>query len=307
MKKLTIKVPGSTANLGPGFDSLGLAVNLYLQVEAVPSEKWEFSYETPGFESIPTDESNLIYQAAQFTATEKGLQHELPSHRVTVTCQLPLASGLGSSAAAIVAGIELADQLLTLSLRKEEKARIASLYEGHPDNVTASVYGGLVIATHSEEETIVVQSGTPELDMVIMIPKQELLTSESREVLPTTLSFQESIRASSIANVLVASLLKGDLQTAGKMMKQDLFHQPYRAKIVPDLQVISAFGAQNGIEGVALSGAGPSIMCYAKKGKGTEALATLQTAFPAYHCRLIQPAKEGSTVTTTNDEALNKR
>lgn len=301
MKKLTIKVPGSTANLGPGFDSIGLAVNLYLRVEAVPSERWKFIYETPGFDNIPTNEDNLIYQAAQFTAKQKGKTDELPAHHVIVVCELPLASGLGSSAAAIVAGIELADQLLALSLSKQEKARIASLYEGHPDNVTASVYGGLVIAAHSEDETIVVQSGTPELDMVIMTPKQELLTSESREVLPATLSFRESIRASSVANVLVASLLRGDIRTAGKMMRKDLFHQPYRSKIVPDLAVISAFGEQNGIEGVALSGAGPSIMCYMNIGKGTEALQTLQAAFPAYHCRLIQPAKEGSTVTIVNE------
>ncbi|MFA8437420.1 homoserine kinase [Pueribacillus sp. YX66] len=306
MNKLTIKVPGSTANLGPGFDSIGLAVNLYLRVEAVRSERWEFSYETPGFESIPTNEDNLIYKAAQFTAKQKGMTDELPAHHVTVTCELPLASGLGSSAAAIVAGIELADQLLALSLSKQEKARIASLYEGHPDNVAASVYGGLVIATHHEDETFVVESGTPELDMVIMIPNQELLTSESRDVLPTTLTFQASTRASSVANVLVASLLKGDVRTAGKMMRKDLFHQPYREKIVPDLPVISAFGEEKGIEGVALSGAGPSIMCYTNVGKGAEALQTLQAAFPVYQCRLLQPAKEGSTVTVVNETFSKK-
>lgn len=296
MKKLMIKVPGSTANLGPGFDSIGLAVNLYLKIEAVPSERWEFVYETPGFESIPTNQDNLIYQAAKFAAEQKGIKDELPAHKLTVTCELPLASGLGSSAAAIVAGIEIADQTLSLSLSKDEKARIASLYEGHPDNVTASVYGGLVIATHCKEETIVVQSGTPKLEMVIMTPKHELLTSESREVLPQTLSFRDSIKASSVANVFVASLLKGDIETAGKMMRKDLFHQPYRAKIVPDLQTISTFGEENGIEGVALSGAGPSIMCYTTVGKGKEVLLKLQAAFPTYQCQLLQPAETGSVV-----------
>ncbi len=296
MKKFAVKVPGSTANLGPGFDSIGLAVNLYLKMEAAPSERWEFVYETPGFEEIPTNEENLIYQAAQYAAKQKGITRRLPAQRVTVACDLPLASGLGSSAAAIVAGIELADQLLGLSLTKEEKARIASLYEGHPDNVAASVYGGLVVSMHSEEETIVIASGTPKLEMILMTPKRELLTSESREVLPKTLSFQEGIQASSIANVLVAALLKGDIRTAGRMMKKDLFHQPYRRKIVPDLPVISAFGEEHGIEGVALSGAGPSIMCYTSVGKGNEALQRLQTAFPDYDCQLIRPAKEGATV-----------
>lgn len=304
MKKLSIKVPGSTANLGPGFDSIGLAVNLYLHLEAVPSDRWTFNYETPGFESIPTNEENLIYQAAQFTAKKKGITRTLPPQYVTVTCELPLASGLGSSAAAIVAGIELADQLLSMSLSKEEKARIASLYEGHPDNVTASVYGGLVIASHDDKETIVVQSGTPKVEMILMTPKQELLTSESREVLPKTLSFKESVRASSVANVLVASLLQGDIKTAGKMMRNDRFHQPYRSKIVPDLPVISAFGLEHDIDGVALSGAGPSIMCYMSVGKGEKVFQTLQTEFPTYHCQIVQPAKEGATVTVIHQNAL---
>jgi len=301
MKKIFVKVPGSTANLGPGFDSIGLAVNLYLYLEAVPSERWEFIYETPGYESVPKDENNLIYKAAQFTAQQKGMPIDLPAHTVTVSCELPLAAGLGSSAAAIVAGIELADQVLSLYLTKEEKARIASLYEGHPDNVTASVYGGLVVASHSKESTVVVQSGVPELDMVIMTPKQELLTAESREVLPKTLSFSESIQASSIANVLIAALLKGDLATAGEMMRKDLFHQPYREKIVPDLRTVMEFGEKHGIEGVALSGAGPSIMCYTRKGNGMAILEKLRKAFPDYECRFLQPAKEGSTVTVANE------
>ncbi len=296
MSKFVIKVPGSTANLGPGFDSIGLAVNLYLTVDVSPSEKWEFHYRTRGFEDIPTNEDNLMYQAAQFTLEYLQLNETLPPCKLVVDCELPLASGLGSSAAAIVAGIELVDQLLDLSLSREEKARIASLYEGHPDNVTASVYGGLVVATHNEEDTIVIPSGIPDIDMIIMTPKQELLTSESREVLPSELSFKDSIKASSIANVLVASLLQGDIETAGKMMKKDLFHQPYRQRIIPDLPVITAFGAKNGIEGIALSGAGPSVMCYTRTSKGEAALARLQAEFPTYECRLIKPAKQGSTI-----------
>lgn len=297
MRKLRIKVPGSTANLGPGFDSIGLAVDRFLLIEAVPSKQWEFIYRTPGFESIPTDEENLIFKAAAFTVRQSGVQKELPACKLYVDCELPLASGLGSSAAAIVAGIELADQLLDLSLSKKEKARLASIYEGHPDNVSASVYGGLVVASHSEKDTIVVPCGIPNMDMVIMTPTNQLMTSESREVLPATLTYQDSIQASSVANVLIAALLKGDLETAGKMMKDDLFHQPYRSEIIPDLPLITAFGEKNGLEGVALSGAGPSIMCYTTKGKGLAAIEKLKHAYPSYNCQLLAPSKEGATVT----------
>lgn len=299
MDKLLIKVPGSTANLGAGFDSIGLAVDRYLTIEVEPSVRWEFIYRTPGFESIPTDEDNLIYKAFQFTATELAVSEgELPAYKLFVDCELPLASGLGSSAAAIVAGIELANVSLNLSLSNEKKARLASLYEGHPDNVCASIYGGLIVATHNKEDTIVIPSGVPSLDMVIMIPPHKLITSDSRDVLPNSLSYEDSIQASSIANVLIAALLSGNLEVAGKMMKADLFHQPYRSEIIPDLQVITTYGNRHGIEGVALSGAGPSIICFTKKGKGNEVMSQLASAFPNYRCEKLTPSSRGSTVTS---------
>lgn len=296
MNKLVIKVPGSTANLGAGFDSIGLAVNRYLTIEAERSDRWEFIYRTPGFENIPTNEDNLIYKAFHFTTTQLAISHtELPAYTLTVDSELPLASGLGSSAAAIVAGIELANAALHLSLSNEKKARLASLYEGHPDNVCASIYGGLIVATHNRDETIVIPSGVPSVDMVIMIPPHQLITSDSREVLPNSLSYKESIQASSIANVLIAALLNGNVKVAGKMMKADLFHQPYRSEIIPDLKKIITYGDRHGIEGVALSGAGPSIICFTNKGKGDEVAKQLGSAFPNYECQKLVPSTCGST------------
>ncbi|MGV3489045.1 MAG: homoserine kinase [Tuberibacillus sp.] len=134
-----IKVPGSTANLGPGFDSIGLALNRYLELECAPSDQWSFRYHSPGYESLPTDKSNFIYKIYQKTAEQYGLYEPLPACRVDLVTDIPLERGLGSSAAAVVAGIELADQLLSLRLTKEEKAILASRFEGHPDNAGASV------------------------------------------------------------------------------------------------------------------------------------------------------------------------
>ena len=296
MKKWKIKVPGSTSNLGPGFDSVGLAINRYLEMEVTLSNRWEFIYHTPEFEQVPTNEENIIYKAFEFAAKTSGHDGTLPACRVEVTSELPLARGLGSSAAAIVAGIELADVLLDLSLSKSEKTRFASLYEGHPDNVAASVHGGLIIASHTAAETIVVPMGTPRVDMIIMIPTNQLMTSESRGVLPTSLSFREAIEGSSIANVMIAALLKGDVETAGKMMKLDIFHQPYRSKFVPDLERIVEIAPGIDVDGVALSGAGPSVMCYTKTGNGIKAVEKLKEAFPSYDCQLLYPAENGSVV-----------
>lgn len=307
MKKWMIKVPGSTSNLGPGFDSIGLAVNRYLTIEAAPSDDWTFIYHTPGYDQLPSNEDNLMYKVIEYTARELGKPLPAIKCRLNIHCDLPLARGLGSSAAAIVAGIELAGALLDVPLTKKEKARLASLYEGHADNVAASVYGGLIVASHSEEETTVVPCGLPNMDMVAMIPPRELETAQSRSVLPESIPFARGIHASSLANVLVAALLKGDIDTAGKMMRDDLFHQPYRASIVPDLIPLTKFAKQIGISGVALSGAGPSLMCYMPKGEGAHVIKSLKRTFPAYDCQLIAPTESGSTVTVLESSLPSKK
>ncbi|SFG53594.1 homoserine kinase [Sporolactobacillus nakayamae] len=285
-----IKVPGSTANLGPGFDSIGLAFGRYLVLDATKANAWAFHYiDQPTFR--PALESNLIYLTAKKIADEH--KQTLPAYSVDVRNTIPLSRGLGSSGSAIIAGIELADFLLDLNLSLEEKSWIACRAEGHPDNVTASLYGGLTVSTQNQTRVTTVRLPAPTFDFVTVIPNFELKTSEARKALPETLPFKQAIEASSIGNVLVAALLTGDGTVAGKMMEGDRFHQPYRAKLIPDIDKITRIAKENGAYGTFLSGAGPTVMSLVDHDKSAHIKQCLYAAFPSYECVVLQPVNDG--------------
>jgi homoserine kinase len=197
-----IKVPASTANLGPGFDSIGLAVDLFLRLEVELSSSWEFVAETKELEQFPRDEQHFICQVALKVAAKYG--KTLHPCKVTLDSDIPVTRGLGSSAAAIVAGIELADLIGNLEMTKHEKLLFATEMEGHPDNVGASLYGGLVIGCYQQNQVEMLSIPNLSIEMVAVIPQEELLTKVARDVLPNTFPYEEAIKASSTANLLVA-------------------------------------------------------------------------------------------------------
>jgi len=287
-----LKIPGSTSNLGPGFDSIGMAVNRYLYLSFEVSTEWSIQFiEHP--ELLPNFQDNLIYIAAMHTS---GLfKKELPPLEINMHSEIPLARGLGSSAAAIVAGIEIADIVLCLHLTKREKAHIASRLEGHPDNTTASLYGGVTISTHSEAETDTLVCEASNIELIAMIPETELETKKSRQVLPKTLPFSEAIKGSSVGNLLVAAILQNDWLLAGKMMESDIFHQPFREVLIPDLPRITAFGKTIGVFGTALSGAGPTIVSIVPKNSGKSFSKLFEEAFPKYRYSVLKPVNHGVT------------
>ncbi|MCH6266034.1 homoserine kinase [Neobacillus citreus] len=292
-----IKVPASTANLGPGFDSMGLAVDLYLTLEVEKSDHWEFLSPNPELTQLPTDETHFIAQIALETAKKYG--KELTPCRVKMESEIPLARGLGSSASAIIAGIELADIVGGLNLTKEEKLLLSTDIEGHPDNVGASLYGGLVIGSYRQNEVEMLNFTNLSFEMAAVIPKEILLTKDSRGVLPNSFSMKEAIEASSAANVLVASLLSENWEMAGKMMERDRFHQPYRRPLIPFYQDVEQFAKENGAFGTALSGAGPTVLCFAEKGNGRQLVTDIQKAFPEMTVKLLQIDSSGSRVCET--------
>ncbi len=285
-----LKVPGSTSNLGPGFDSIGMAVNRYLYLSFKVSKEWSIQFiEHPDW--LPNYKDNLIYIAAMHTS--ELFQSELPPLDIKMHSEIPLARGLGSSAAAIVAGIEIADVVLSLQLSMKEKAHIASRLEGHPDNTTASLYGGITISMHSEAETDTLVCEASNIELIAMIPETELETKKSRQVLPKNLPFSEAIRGSSVGNLLVAAILQNDWLLAGKMMESDIFHQPYRESLIPDLPRITAFGKTIGVFGTALSGAGPTIISIVPKNSGESYAKLLEEAFPKYRYSVLRPVNHG--------------
>lgn len=250
---MKIIVPATSANVGPGFDSVGIAVTRYLTIEVLESaDAWFIEHDLGA--GIPTDEKNLLLSTALSISTD------MQPHRIKMTSQVPLARGLGSSSSVIVAGIELANQLANLQLSDAEKLRIATEIEGHPDNVAPAIFGNMVIASYIGEDVQYVTADFPSCDFVAFVPSYQLKTSDSRNVLPKEWSYKEAVAASSVANVAIAALLKGDLLTAGRSIESDHFHERYRQSLVKEFPQVKEVAHAHGAYATYLSGAGPTIM-----------------------------------------------
>jgi len=266
---MKIIVPATSANVGPGFDSVGVAVTKYLEIQ-VCEEREEWMIEHQLGKWIPRDERNLLLKIAL------QIVPDLQPRRLKMVSDIPLARGLGSSSSVIVAGIELANQLGNLKLSKHEKLQLATKIEGHPDNVAPAIYGNLVIASSVEGQVSAVVAPFPECAFLAYIPNYELRTRDSRGVLPKKLSYKEAVAASSIANVAIAALLTGDMVKAGQAIESDLFHERYRQELVREFATIKKVAKRNGAYAPYLSGAGPTVMVLADPDKMPKIKAELE-------------------------------
>jgi homoserine kinase len=265
---IDIRVPASTANLGAGFDCLGLALELYLNVRATvvskPGARMAVrSRGVPGSSSLPSaPEENLIFRAMRHTADREGFQ--LPPVRLAVQNEIPMASGLGSSAAATVAGVVLGFVVSGRSVPKEAALQYAAEVEGHTDNVAASLLGGLVVTfTRADGSILGVQKRWPKMIRVIAVtPLFELATKKSRAVLPKTVELSDAIHNLQRSALLVATLEERRYDLIWDAL-HDRLHQPYRQALIPGLEEILAMPKMPGLLGIALSGAGPSAIALA--------------------------------------------
>ena len=266
---MKIIVPATSANVGPGFDSVGVAVTKYLEIQ-VCEEREEWMIEHQLGKWIPRDERNLLLKIAL------QIVPDLQPRRLKMISDIPLARGLGSSSSVIVAGIELANQLGNLKLSDHDKLQLATKIEGHPDNVAPAIYGNLVIASSVEDQVSAVVAPFPECAFLAYIPNYELRTRDSRGVLPKKLSYKEAVAASSIANVAIAALLTEDMVKAGQAIESDLFHERYRQDLVREFATIKKVAKRNGAYATYLSGAGPTVMVLAEPDKMPKIKAELE-------------------------------
>ena len=266
---MKIIVPATSANVGPGFDSVGVAVTKYLEIQ-VCEEREEWMIEHQLGKWIPRDERNLLLKIAL------QIVPDLQPRRLKMVSDIPLARGLGSSSSVIVAGIELANQLGNLKLTDHDKLQLATKIEGHPDNVAPAIYGNLVIASSVEGQVSAVVAPFPECAFLAYIPNYELRTRDSRGVLPKKLSYKEAVAASSIANVAIVALLTGDMVKAGQAIESDLFHERYRQDLVREFATIKKVAKRNGAYATYLSGAGPTVMVLADPDKMPKIKAELE-------------------------------
>ena len=274
---MKIIVPATTANIGLGFDSIGIAVNLYLTLTVVePSNEWKIEH--PFGEAVPTNQENLIIETALAVCPT------LQSHYLVCESDIPMTRGLGSSSSAIVAGIELANKLGDLNLTPQQKVEWATKLEGHPDNVAPAILGGLVVATYDEESQEVdylqkeIHSA---IQGIALIPDFELSTKASRQVLPSEFVYSKAVQASSRSNVLVAALWQEDWENVSRIVEKDLFHEPYRETLIPFLTPVRKLAKDKGAIGTYLSGAGPTVMVLSSKDKSTTIVEYLQEHLPS--------------------------
>ncbi|PTM58297.1 homoserine kinase [Desmospora activa] len=260
MRPFEVRVPGSTANLGSGFDSIGMAIDRWLTLRFAPAPGPQVVVVDRHLQELADDGENLILQVMADCFAE--VKQPLPGFRVEVSSDIPLARGLGSSAAAIVGGLVAANHLLGQRWDQDALFRRAVQWEGHPDNVGPSLFGGVMIASWDGERLDYVTAPAPTFPLVAAVPRLPLKTEKARQVLPDTLSHREAVLGSSRANLLVAALLTEKREVLATGLK-DCFHQPYREHLVPGLKEALAEVAHHGGIGAFLSGAGPTVMAFA--------------------------------------------
>ncbi len=275
MPKTEIIIPASTSNLGASFDTCGLALSLYLRLEVEQqSSGFEIIPTGEGAEKVPRDESNLIVRAARFVAAER--KQKLPGARLRVDSQIPLSRGLGSSSSAIIAGISVYEALTGERLEQQDFFNYALHFEGHGDNLAPATLGGLVVAVVKEYadyagnqrlSLLAVKTHWPEeVRVVLCIPALEMETVKMRAVLPQMITRHDAIYNLQRAALLQAALAERRFELINEALR-DRLHQPYRAPLAPGLSEVlkmnDELDRQPGLLGVAISGAGSTMIAFA--------------------------------------------
>ncbi|MBW9173954.1 homoserine kinase [Clostridium estertheticum] len=259
-----IKVPATSANMGPGLDTLGVAFKLYNRFIV---EEIESGLEIFGCNKEFANNNNLVYTS--MLKTFKKLQKDPKGVRLTFKTEIPVSGGLGSSATCILAGITAANRLCGDILTKQEVLNYACEIEGHPDNITPAMIGGMTVSIMNEganHYNKIPINGS--IKFCALIPKLQLSTKSSRAVLPETIPFKDAVYNVGMVSMLIVSLVNGDYEGV-KLACKDKLHQPYRMGLIKNYSQISSFVKESEALGVFLSGAGPTIMVMLKKDDST--------------------------------------
>lgn len=277
MKEETIKVkvPATTANLGPGFDVLGASLSLYNELEvslAQDSKKAIFLIAGEGRRILPKDEKNILWKAmnAVFGLLDQQEKYSLNSFNIKLTNNIPLSSGLGSSSAARAAGIIAANKICGNKLTLGEMAQLGVKLEGHPDNIIPAFYGGVCISINNGKDMIeIVKLPVPKIKAVVCTPGFELATERSRNILPLKYNRKDVVFNIARVALLTKAFCTNDFKLLKEAM-QDRIHQPYRAKLIPVMQELIDSAVKVGAYGACLSGAGPSMVAFCDNNKAKD-------------------------------------
>lgn len=256
--RVIVKVPASTANLGPGFDTLGMALSLFTWVRLSRAATTRIKLLGDNTAGVPSDKSNLVYRVAQSVFHKAGVH--VPELDIVIRSDIPLTRGLGSSAAAIVAALVAANELIGSPLSQNELFQMATALENHPDNVGASLFGGIIAAAWDGTHAEYIRFEPPaEMGIMVAIPEFHLSTKKARNVLPQHVSLSDAVFNVSHSSLLTAALASGRLDVLRHALR-DRLHQPYRAALIPGMDIILRDAPDHGALGAVLSGAGPTLL-----------------------------------------------
>jgi len=299
MNPVRVLAPATTANLGPGFDCLGMSVDLWNRLDVLPAGS---DRNTPlvevigeGAGELPIDNGNLVYQAMEFLFREA--EESLPPLRLICHNQVPLSRGLGSSAAAIASGLVAANALCRHSFPPNELLEMAATIEGHPDNVAAAILGGLRLVISDQNRLYTVPISVPsEVHAVLLVPEVRIATEDARRVLPDLVSVADAVYNLGRIALLVAGMTTNHPEYL-RVATQDRLHQPYRQAIFPEMRLIFKAARDAGALGVFLSGSGSTIMALTQGREMTVAYEMAEAARQAeleYRVEVTKPTLLGA-------------
>ncbi|KMT22953.1 homoserine kinase [Clostridium cylindrosporum] len=292
-----VKVPATTANMGPGFDALGMALSIYNYIEVIPTDE--------GVETLVESENlhleleeNLIYQAIKRVYDKVG--ESFGGFKIHVyKCDVPMSRGLGSSATCIVGGILAANELLGGKLSEQEMLEIANSMEGHPDNVAPALLGGMVASVQEDGKVYYSKVSVPsEVLCAVMVPNFKVSTNEARGVLPTSYSREDCVFNISRASLFISALHNGEIDTLRHVV-QDRIHEPYRGKLIPNIDEV--FQASKDAGGLCefISGSGSTLLAFVHR-DNSEYLENMKSVLGKldneWTIQIVSPNFEGASV-----------
>jgi homoserine kinase len=293
---LRISLPATSANLGPGFDTAGLALSMHLTAEAHAAAVWQVQATGRNADVCGQVEGNLLVETYRSVLSEAGVDG--PELRLTIHNEIPLGMGCGSSAAALLAGVALADHFGGLRMSEAGIVAEASRREGHPDNVAAGWYGGFTVSAETAAGVVFATTkGDPIWEMMLAIPAGSLATKEARALLPETYSRADAVFNVQRASLLTAAFAQGRLDLL-KTATEDRMHQPYRERACPLLRELLPLASEPEIAAVTLSGAGPSVLVFLADGVTPLAAETRLRAVVGPEVELVPVRIAGGAVRT---------
>lgn len=304
----TVKIPATSANMGPCFDCAGMALSIYNEVTVLSGGECDFDEPfrieseceidtlITAEQTVPLDGTNLIYKTIRWFS--ERTKRALPRFLLRQTDRIPLARGLGSSAACIVAGLLIADRLLETHLGRDELLDMAVELEGHPDNVAPAFVGDMVVGTVEGRRFEYIRVPLPEeLEFISLVPDFPLPTDKARRVLPLSYSREQAVFNASRAALLVGALLTKRFDVLSCALR-DQIHQPYRSRLIHGMDGIIGAADRAGAYGGFLSGAGPSIMVIAGRGCGVadELTRYCGTLGSYWQVSVVEPDRTGAVI-----------